>query len=360
MVKALIHNCSLIILCAVLSILCIEASAQSRMTREEYITKWGHLAVDNMEVYGIPASITMAQALLESGAGNSQLSKASNNHFGIKCKSTWEGAKVYHDDDEKGECFRAYPTVADSYHDHAEFLNNGKRYEFLFAYDISDYTSWAKGLKSAGYATAKDYAERLISLIEDEHLYLLDRKNGLQLYDDYLSEKLGLNKPHIAVDAKDNTSQTTESAPAADEVASKSNASKTTAYGNSSVDPNNHRISFNQHAGYNVYMTNGTHYIVAKEGDTFKSLGKKFQTSATTLRRYNDMAKSSEPKAGDIIYVERKMAKWSGQEMTHRVESGETLYSISQRYGIRLAKLAKMNNRSKSASLNEGEVIGIR
>lgn len=337
-----------------------EASAQERMTREEYIVKWGHLAIDNMEVYGIPASITMAQALLESGAGNSQLSRASNNHFGIKCKSTWEGEKVYHDDDEKGECFRAYPTVADSYHDHAEFLNNGKRYEFLFAYDITDYQSWAKGLKAAGYATAKDYAERLIRLIEDEHLYLLDKKDGLALYDKYLSQKLGINRPPLAADATNNeqraTSTTTE---AGGEVASKGN-SKATAQAGKGLNPNNHRVSLSTHAGYNIYTTNGTHYIVATEGDSFETLAKKFRMSASSLRKHNDLGRDAVLSAGDVVYIERKMECWTGSELYHEAKEGDTLHSVAQQYGIRLKKMERMNKELRKRVLKDGEKVFIR
>ena len=118
---------SLLFLLVATLLTALQSHAQERMTRAEYIAKWRHIAIDNMETYGIPASITMAQGLLESGAGNSELARKSNNHFGIKCKSTWTGDKVYHDDDAKGECFRAYPTVEESYEDHAEFLNVNKR-----------------------------------------------------------------------------------------------------------------------------------------------------------------------------------------------------------------------------------------
>lgn len=118
-----------------------------RLTREEYVDRYKHIAVAQMERYGIPASITMAQGILESDCGNSLLSMQSNNHFGIKCKRGWTGRKVYHDDDAKGECFRAYPSVEASYRDHAEFLDSQPRYDSLFAYDATDYRSWARGLK---------------------------------------------------------------------------------------------------------------------------------------------------------------------------------------------------------------------
>ncbi len=150
----------------------------NRLTREEYIDRYKSIAVAQMERYGIPASITMAQGILESDSGNSRLSLESNNHFGIKCKRNWTGPKVYHDDDAKDECFRAYESVEASYHDHAVFLDTQPRYDSLFAYSATDYKSWARGLKAAGYATAPDYAQRLVRLIESHKLYLLDQPNG--------------------------------------------------------------------------------------------------------------------------------------------------------------------------------------
>ena len=166
-------------------------TAAQQITREEYIDRYKSIAVAHMERYGIPASITMAQGLLESNAGNSWLSRQSNNHFGIKCKRDWTGDRVYHDDDAKGECFRSYPTVEDSYDDHARFLDSQPRYDSLFAYSSTDYRSWARGLKAAGYATAPDYAERLVRIIEENRLYLLDRENGERLY----AESRGIAAP---------------------------------------------------------------------------------------------------------------------------------------------------------------------
>ena len=134
----------------VLTLLAVESAAQSRQTREEYVDKYKHIAIEHMERYGIPASITLAQGILESDSGNSNLARRSNNHFGIKCKSDWKGDRVYHDDDARNECFRKYDTVEESYEDHAEFLDQSPRYDSLFAYSSSDYRSWARGLKAAG------------------------------------------------------------------------------------------------------------------------------------------------------------------------------------------------------------------
>ena len=147
-----------------------------------YINTYSQMAVDQQAQFGIPASITLAQGLLESAAGRSTLAREGNNHFGIKCKSNWTGERVYHDDDAKGECFRAYPSVEASYEDHAEFLDRQPRYDSLFCYAATDYRSWARGLKAAGYATAPDYALRLVRIIENNRLYLFDREGGERLY----------------------------------------------------------------------------------------------------------------------------------------------------------------------------------
>lgn len=341
---------------------CGSAVAQERTTREEYVVKWRHLAIENMEVYGIPASITMAQALLESAAGNSQLSQASNNHFGIKCKSTWTGGKVYHDDDAKGECFRAYPTIAESYADHAEFLNNNQRYDSLFAYDSDDYRSWAKGLKAAGYATAPDYAERLIKIIEEEHLYLLDRENGSKLYDDYIASTLG-----IAPSAESSTETPTTESESNTENESEQEATthigqshQGTAYADSGIDPNNFRVTINAHKGYNVYLTNGSHYIVAKRGDSYESLGKLFEIAASTLRRYNDVSHAAQLSEGDIVYIERKAARWKGENYAHTAKRGETMHFVAQTYGIRLDQLSKLNRIRTSDPLADGQTIKLR
>ena len=149
-----------------------QLSAQN-MTRNEYIDKYKDEAIYQMKKYKIPASITLAQGILESGDGNSELAKKSNNHFGIKCHSDWKGERVYHDDDKKDECFRKYNKVRDSYDDHSEFLLR-PRYAALFEYALTDYKSWAKGLKKAGYATNPNYAKHLIKIIEENELHKLD------------------------------------------------------------------------------------------------------------------------------------------------------------------------------------------
>ena len=312
--------------------------AQTRQTREEYVDRYMHIAVAHMERYGIPASITLAQGILESDCGNSLLAMKSNNHFGIKCKTGWKGERVYHDDDAKGECFRAYPSVEASYEDHAEFLDSQPRYDSLFAYASDDYKSWARGLKAAGYATAPDYAQRLIRIIEESQLYLLDRPDGERLY----ATRFGLER---------NPEEWFSSQSSVEEVARTEAA----------VDPDNYRVTINAHQGYNVYVTNGVHYVLAKENDTFENIGRKFRLSPRNLRKFNDLKdKKAQPMTGEVVYIERKKKRWEGNAHTHICRQGETAYAVGQSYAIRTRSIEKLNKLRKDEELAAGREIRIK
>ena len=310
----------------------LSLQAKERQTREEYVERYKAIAIAHMERYGIPASITMAQGILESDSGNSHLSTSSNNHFGIKCKKHWTGDKVYHDDDAKGECFRAYPSVEASYQDHADFLDQSPRYDSLFAYPSDDYRSWARGLKAAGYATAPDYAERLVKIIESMKLYLLDKENGNKIYS-------------AAKSATANTEAWFES---------------NTASPDEQINPNAFRVTVNSHKGYGIYRTNHTFYVVAKEGDTYQKIGEVFDISARTLEKFNDVAKGASLNKGDIVYIERKKTQWLGNVMQHKVVREENLYSLSQSYGIRCKSLAKLNRLRSSEDVKKGDIIRLK
>ena len=320
----------LILLCALVGVSAVVA--KERQTREEYVEKYKAIAIAHMERYGIPASVTMAQGILESDSGNSRLSLSSNNHFGIKCKKSWTGDRVYHGDDAKGECFRAYPSVEASYQDHADFLDQSPRYDSLFAYSSDDYRSWARGLKAAGYATAPDYAERLVKIIESMKLYLLDKENGNKIY-------------AAAKSATANTEAWWES---------------NIATSDEQINPNAFRVTVNSHKGYGVYRSNHTFYVVAKEGDTFESVGKVFDISPKMLRKFNDVSKEAELSKGDIVYIERKKTQWLGNVMQHKVVRDENLYSLSQSYGIRLKSLAKLNRLRLDEDVRKGEIIRLK
>ena len=262
---------------------CLALQAQTRNKQyEDYIKKYRELAVDEMKKYHIPASITLAQGLLESGAGQSTLARKSNNHFGIKCGSDWKGKTVRHDDDARGECFRAYKHPKQSYEDHSKFLAGRPRYASLFKLKITDYKGWARGLKKAGYATNPRYADQLIDIIELYDLDKYDKKGGLK----WMKE-----------------------------------------------NPNPHQ----------PYIANDLVYIVVRAGDSWKSISKEFDISQRKLRKYNDLYKGYILQVGDILYLEKKNKKAGKEHIVHVLRAGESMYSISQKYGIRLKNLYKLN-----------------
>jgi LysM repeat protein len=267
----------------ILMFCCLASHAQTRNKQyEEYIKKYRELAVEEMKRYHIPASITLAQGLLESGAGQSTLARKSNNHFGIKCGSDWKGKSVSYDDDARGECFRAYKNPKQSYEDHSKFLASRSRYASLFKLKITDYKGWARGLKKAGYATNPRYAEQLIGIIELYDLHKYDTKSG---------RKWMKKNPYP----------------------------------------------------HQPYISNELLYIVARAGDTWKSISKEFDISKKKLRKYNDLYKGYTLKAGDIIYLEKKKKRADKEHIIHVLRPGESMHGISQRYGIRLKNLYKLN-----------------
>lgn len=311
-----------------------QAQQRTRQTREEYIERYKSIAIGDMERYGIPASITLAQGILESDSGNSRLARESNNHFGIKCKSYWTGKRVYHDDDAKGECFRSYDSVEDSYRDHAEFLDQSPRYDSLFSYAPTDYRSWARGLKAAGYATAPDYAQRLIRIIEDNRLYLFDQPDGSGLY---ASHKRNSGKGHARTHHVDK------------------------AVSGGAVDPDNYGVTINAHNGYKVLTANGVHYVLAQTGDTYERIGSLFRVSARNLRKFNDANDPQmQPVAGMAVYIERKKKRWTGNLTRHVCRTGETVRSVGQIYGIRSRSIEKMNGLPSGATLAAGTELRIR
>ncbi|MCP3895856.1 MULTISPECIES: glucosaminidase domain-containing protein [Bacteroides] len=282
--------------------LCADAYSQKRNSRYvEYVNRYSELAVEQMREHRIPASITLAQGLLESGAGMSELARKSNNHFGIKCGSSWNGRTVSHDDDARGECFRAYRNPKDSYEDHSAFLKRGARYAFLFELDLTDYKGWARGLKKAGYATDPSYANRLITIIEDYELYKYDRRSGRA------------PKPEPTL-----------------------------------MNP------------HQVYIANDIAYVIARDGDTFKGLGKEFDISWKKLVKYNDLHRDYTLTNGDIIYLKEKKKKASKPNTVYIVKDGDSMHTISQMYGIRLKNLYKMNRKDGEYVPEIGDRLRLR
>lgn len=304
-------------------------SSAQKITRSEYIEKFMGVALEHQDIYGIPASIKMAQALLESGNGNSRLATEANNHFGIKCKKDWIGETISHDDDAAGECFRKYSSDLDSFKDHSKFLDNSPRYQSLFDLDPMDYKAWAHGLKDAGYATNPKYPELLITIIEDNKLYLLDEGQELA-FEEESDELLIVEKEEEPL------------------VSEESNIEK--------IDLDNYTISLSTHMGYKLYSNNGSEFVLSEEGDSFTSLSSKLRVSEKKLRKYNDMP-VGEVEANSIVYVKSKGKRVNNGKLMHYIKDGETMHSISQLYGIRLKSLYNLNRLHPTSKLTDGQQI---
>ena len=296
--------------------------AQERQSTEDYIDLYKDVSIKKMKEYKIPASITLAQGILESGSGNSSLARKANNHFGIKCHKGWTGKTFIMDDDAKNECFRKYKHAADSYRDHSQFLTQRGRYSFLFDYPITDYKKWAHGLKKAGYATNPKYPQLLIRIIEKYHLDQYDRKGGK-----------GKSKPKKAV------AETTS-------VIAISVADFTKA----GTSPK----------GRTVYINNGKKLIVIEQGDTFYALAEEFEIYSWQLFKYNEVNKKHTLQIGELVYLEKKKNKAEKSHKIHVVAKGESMRQISQLYGIKLKKLYKMNGLPEGRQPQEGETLKLR
>ena len=287
------------------------ATAQMKWnsTYQQYIDQYKDVAIEQMKKHRIPASITLAQGLFESGAGRSELARKGNNHFGIKCHG-WKGRTVHHDDDARNECFRAYDNAYESYEDHSRFLVSGKRYQGLFSLKTTDYKGWAHGLKAAGYATNPNYATKLIQIIE---LYKLYEYDHAKHYDRFLASATkdrvgpgGMNHP--------------------------------------------------------IYKFNNNYYLKARRGDTFMSIAKEVGISERKLASYNELPVSASLSEGDIVYLKKKAKKApkSYVDRLHYVRAGESMYSISQLYGIRMKNLYKMNNMMPYDNIVIGQGLRLR
>ncbi len=294
----------------------IPVSAQ-RLTRAQYIERYKDIAVRQMLSNGIPASIILAQACLESANGNSRLAVEANNHFGIKCHN-WTGETILHDDDLKSECFRKYPSPEDSFTDHSHFLRFRERYRFLFDLDPLDYRAWAHGLKRAGYATDPNYAQLLIKIIEENELYRFDLGPG----------ELPPS-PALIIDDKE-------------------------------LDLKYLGDVYSFTLSRRHYKKNGVRYIIAQERDTYKSLAKEYNLFTREILGFNDLKKEIPIKEGTVVYLERKRDRGDKGLSGHICEPGETMYIISQKYGIRLDRLYKLNSMKPGEEPREGFQIKLR
>lgn len=296
--------------------------AQSKITTEEYILRYKNTAMEKMREYKIPASITLAQGILESGSGNSNLARHANNHFGIKCHTGWKGRSFYTDDDEKNECFRAYKDPEESYHDHSLFLTQRPRYAFLFELDIMDYKAWANGLSKAGYATNPRYPELLIRIIERHQLH------------DY--DVIAMDKKQFAQETQ--THEVHSFVPA---------------------DTSGFEFSGYSALGRRVYVNNRKKFVFAAEGDNIKALAHEFAVYSWQLIKYNELSKQDSLLPGQMIYLEKKRRK-SSEQRIHEVQVGDNMYSIAQQYGIKLKVLQRRNNLPEGVQPMAGTQIKLR
>ena len=279
-----------------------------------YIQQYYPLAAKQQKEHNIPASIVLAQGLLESGAGLSEFAIQSNNHFGIKCND-WTGAKIYHDDDAKGECFRKYDQVIDSYEDHAVFLKTRPRYAFLFNLQPTDYEGWAHGLKKAGYATDPTYDYKLISIIEVYNLHQYDLGNNLLV---------------SLIDSKKNADN----------------------YGSIG--------SVNAAANHQLFRVNGVKFVISCNGDSYKSIADEFNITETRIRNYNEIDNNAVLTDGTRVFIESKKNKAPKECKTHTISDGESMYSISQDYAVKVEKLYTLNKIPFTQGVMYGQVLKLR
>lgn len=295
---------------SVLLALSSQANTHKKLSRSDYIEQWKSEAIHQMQEHNIPASITLAQGILESGSGNSELAVKGKNHFGIKCHG-WNGKKMYMDDDAKGECFRVYKSASESYKDHSLFLNKYDRYAFLFDLEMTDYKGWAKGLKKAGYATNPQYPQLLIKLIED-----LD----LSQYDKGVVPEI-VAQPEL--------------------ISSKESMS------------NKHNV---------VIIDEKMEYVIAKKGDTFYKISKEFGLTLGQLYRYNDFDEKKDfLEEGDKIYLKSKPFGWFKKKKEITIKEETSINQLSQQYGVKASSIARMNGfTDKNVVLAVGDKVTLR
>ena len=303
-------------------------TVEDKSPQQLYIENYAKIAQEEMRRSGVPASITLAQGLLESNAGRSALASKSNNHFGIKCHKSWKGKRAYYDDDERNECFRVYPSAEASFRDHSDFLRYQDRYKSLFDLDPTDYEAWAKGLKKAGYATDPKYASKLTRIIQEYELYRFD-------YEDDNREALDVPaSPTELESARD--PQTGKRIASVDEVLT---------------------VSFTRQ----VYVQNGVKFIYALSGETYQSIAASRGLFLREILSFNDANADTTLEQGTVVYIQRKK-KYAAKGVDKYIPGGEgeTLRDIAQRFGVREKSLRKINAFAQDYEPSEGDVIKLR
>lgn len=296
-----------------------------------YTADYSELAVSEMRRTGIPASITLAQGMIESDYGRSRLATEANNHFGIKCHNDWNGATIKHHDDKRNECFRKYPKPEESYYDHSDFLKSTSRYSSLFELSETDYKSWARGLKKAGYATNPDYANMLIRTIEENELWRYDLNN----------------KDSGKVSAKSNS------------IVNAAPIVKAEGIADTIMDENSDNFVVPGRVS-RIKENNRIQYIVVNKEDTRESIEKDFGLLRWELPKYNELDSDFKIIPGQILYFQPKRDKAEPGREVHTAVKGDTMYSISQKYGIKLKRLYEMNRMDEGQEPGEGDKVWLR
>lgn len=302
---------------------------------EEYIRAYKDLAISEMRRTGVPASITLAQGMVESDYGRSTLARTANNHFGIKCHDDWSGPSVRHHDERRNECFRKYRRVEDSFYDHSDFLRTRSRYHFLFDIDPADYRAWAHGLKKAGYATNPHYASMLIRKIEENNLHIFDNIYTTSVPDSGRNETFKKEDTYLTETAADT---------------------------GISSQPDNEAISFGAVMARvsRIMENNRVQYIIVKDGESKEDIAEEFKLLKRELALFNDLDDSFTPVPGQILYIQPKKDKAEEGKEFHYFEEGETIHIISQKYGIKLKSLLEMNGLNNGTEPVPGQKIWLR
>ena len=320
----------LLILAALFSLVTSAAYSQAYDMRdvENYIEQYKETAITEMNRTGIPASITLAQGIIESGAGKSLLATEANNHFGIKCHTDWKGEGYHYDDDRKNECFRKYDSVLQSFHDHSDFLKYRQRYAVLFTYDPMDYKEWAKGLKACGYATNPKYAHILIQCIEDYDLHQWDLNEEDR--DEWF--------------AQINNTDSEQKVDSSSVFIQKENALEV--------------LLQKEDPASRIYVFNDIKCVNLREGESLQQLATTYEIGMKRLMRYNDISDPAVFKPSDRIYIQPK--RHNGEQKYHTVAEGETMFSIAHQHGIQLNKLYEKNKMKTGTQPAPGEEINLR
>lgn len=365
-----------LVITMMVGLMAVVASAQSPI--EKYIAQWAPTAVREMYRSGVPASITLAQGILESRYGLSTLAADGNNHFGIKCHKDWTGKKQYYDDDAKGECFRVYDSADESFRDHSDFLRYRDRYKFLFDFETTDYKSWANGLKKAGYATDPGYPGKLIKYIEDYKLYEYDTMplTETETLEEKAEEVVGQTvqpeqgKQEVKAKSKDKSSRKSVKA-------SKKKAKKKTSVVDEELtgkipesplsleEPK--RIDKSQLEEFKfslsreAYSKNGVPFVTSVEGETYSSIAARYGLFLKEILKYNDLAAPQELLPGTVVYLQaKKKQSEKGLDKFIVEDDSQSLRDICQRFGVRMSSVQKMNGFNAGYQPGEGDTIVLR